>query len=177
MRFSVVAAAALCVFSFAAHANTFAFSYSGTDVTGVGGSSSGTGSISFGGDPDSLTLASLTSFSFTQTTFADNIGTPSTFAYTLSDLSSFSSTEVGDTLLTLMFQTEEVAASNRRYSQEAFEATSLLPGGAKTLSPFYSSLQVGTVTQAAAVTPEPSSFALLGTGLLGIAGLIKRKLA
>ncbi len=32
-------------------------------------------------------------------------------------------------------------------------------------------------TAHAAVTPEPSSFALLGTGLLGVAGVVKRRLS
>ena len=34
-----------------------------------------------------------------------------------------------------------------------------------------------TFTNAATVTPEPSSFALLGTGLLGIAGMVRKRLA
>ena len=174
-------AAAVAVFlcgSLVSRADTLAFTYSGTDVTNTGGTSSGSGTISFNGTPSSLTLASLTDFTFSQTTTVSAIGT-SSFTYSLGDLTSFSATLSGDELLTLMLHTGLAPSSDPAlFFPESFTVTSLDPGGAETINPSNAILQVGQVTQTnAAVTPEPSSFLLLATGLAGAAGVVRRRLA
>lgn len=42
---------------------------------------------------------------------------------------------------------------------------------------FYEDLTSGQVTVPTSVTPEPSSIALLGTGLLGVAGVVRKRFA
>lgn len=38
-------------------------------------------------------------------------------------------------------------------------------------------MQFGLAPAASSITPEPSSFALLGTGLLGVAGVMRKRFA
>jgi hypothetical protein len=48
--------------------------------------------------------------------------------------------------------------------------------GASIFGPFGSHTEDLTITVLSAATPEPSSLALLGTGVLGLAGIVRRKL-
>lgn len=178
---TLLAATAVFATTVAIHADTINFQYSGTSVvSGLPGSSEGSGSFTFVGDPASLTLSSLTAFSFSQTTtvtVAPSVLLSLTFSYTLADLTSFSSTESGDTLLSLALTTAAVSYPGQIATPESFVVTSLQPGGAETYNDVGVELTSGQVFQPTAVTPEPSTFALLGTGLLGAVGAVRRRLA
>lgn len=149
-------------------AATLNFSYSGTDVTGIGGSSAGTGTFSFSDSPSSVNLAGLTSFAFTQTTSIP--GETSSFSYTLSNLTSFSLSLEGGLPTAFSLATNPVSGSNFNFVPEQFTVTNLGPTGAFTGYPGIT-LQVGSVTFA----PEPASFALIGFGL-GAGSLLARRL-
>jgi hypothetical protein len=195
MRFARPSFAFLAIFTLAtlliasrtAHADTVDFGYTGSsmfeDVTG-------SGSFAYSGSPSSLSLANLTAFTFTQT-IIDHNGPPttSTFTYSLVDLTSFSATLSGNTLLTLSLETDLNFGTNPNYFAESFTVTNLGAGGSSTHSytpygpgnePFTFLLSTGQVTQtgnpsSVPSVPEPSTLALLGTGIFGLAGAGRRK--
>ncbi len=151
-----------------------AIGYTGTNVfPGASGSSLGSGSFGFVDSPSAVSLAQLTSFNFSQTTTATQVGFPSatgTFTYGLADLLGFSASfGAGGTLTGLSFTTKTVAPSNAQFTPESFVVTSLAINGAGTFNVINQQLQAGTITVTPSAVPEPSSLAM--TGVASLAGL------
>lgn len=172
---SILLPLTLTITSRAAYADTIDFSYTGSLPSPVI-SVAGSGSFSYSGSPSTLTLASLTAFTFTDTIIDGSQSSP--FTYSLADLTSFAATLSGDTLLTLSLQTGFESGTNG-FIPESFTVTNLGVGGASTDSTVVPS-SAGQVTETgsssdASPVPEPSTLALFGSGILGLAGAARRK--
>lgn len=152
------------------------FKYSGVDVYfESGATSSGFGYLAFPSDLKTVSLSNLVAFEFFQTTTLPGIdpseNVSSTFFYSLASLTDFSAVITGTVFTSsLSLDTIATAGTSAVFGPESFHIISLSPQSAFTADTFGSALTVGTVQ----LTPEPTSILLVATGLLGIAGRMRR---
>ena len=173
MRLSLLAASALCVFSLAAHADTL--TYNLTSSFSDGGSVTGT--LTLDNATGLFTAANLVAKGFPISN-----GTYTSILYQGPDLINGTDLDVVD----YTYGSED---------EFDFDPTNFVGYNAKTIgvdSFYFNSglvfdnsfsqsasltLQQTATPPSTAVTPEPSSIALLGTGLLSVAGVLRKRFA
>ncbi|MGD0444499.1 MAG: PEP-CTERM sorting domain-containing protein [Edaphobacter sp.] len=164
---------------------TYDFTYTGTGVftNGETASGSGTFTISF----DSLNAPTLEDFSFNDTLTVGK--SQSSFTYSLMDFGTssivLSGTLADPFLANLQIQTNAVTGSDSSFGPASFgfAYASVNPAAGNTLGTsgaFTDDFTTGTVVlgqpslQTTSTVPEPATYALLATGLIGIAFLFRR---
>jgi len=190
LKFFVAIAISLCVCLIArADTSTYNFTYSSTTGEVAGETANGTGSFTVSYSAGTRP-GTLTAFSFTDT--IDSSEGDSTFLY--SGLGSVLSTDIvmtlgGMDLARLVIITKSIFGTDAGFGGVDFELESLAStvsgstsyegSGAAPASAAGNTSGGGTISfiSQTIVTPEPSSYLLLCTGLLGIFGSMKRRFA
>ena len=163
MRLALIATAALCVSSLAAHADSIVLDSvnNGTYVYGV----QHTGEIDY-------------NFGST-VTFSNLYGVTGASAsgFDATSITSTSVTFTQDSQILPIFYTGSGEVTDL-FTITSASGVSGLASYVSNSDPAFAGSVAGPVAPTlTSVTPEPSSFALLGTGLLGIAGVVRKRFA
>ncbi|MGI4755354.1 MAG: PEP-CTERM sorting domain-containing protein [Janthinobacterium lividum] len=160
MRLTFFSLASLCLLSLSAHASvTYNLALNGTPF-------SGTGAITLATAPTSTGLSNYTAGQFSNLFFNIDGQTFSTATGGAVSAVQF----LNGSFYDITFS-QQLGNTPNRYS---LQTTALFSFSYNNLQ----SGEIGTITSSLApvsVTPEPSSFGLLATGMLGVAGVLRRR--
>jgi hypothetical protein len=158
-----------------ARASTITFTYNGAGSPDFdpGAMAAGSGFFTIDDSNDPAGIGDLSNFSFSLSVAYG--GYTDTYTYGLSDLTSFQANFTGGALTDLALTTDHQPAAYNW--NEGFNVTDLGAGDAYTDDGDGDQVSIGTVTVGESSTPEPTSLALIASGLLGLAAARRRRTA